>query len=76
MAVNKASPIPPWASVKIEPKRAFKFILTLGDIPAWVVQDADRPSPQLGLLITKAGEQLSQKKSLLMVTLVTSQSRC
>tara|TARA_R100000900_G_scaffold135064_1_gene112461 strand:- start:968 stop:1525 length:558 start_codon:yes stop_codon:yes gene_type:complete len=45
MAVNKASPIPPWASVKIEPKRAFKFILTLGDIPAWVVTNADRPNP-------------------------------
>ena len=45
MAVNKATPIPPWASVNIEPKRAFKFILTLGDIPAWVVKDASRPSP-------------------------------
>ena len=45
MAVNKATPIPPWASVNIEPKRAFKFILTLGDIPAWVVKDAARPSP-------------------------------
>jgi len=45
MAVNKASPIPPWASVKIEPKRAFKFILTIGEIPAWVVTEADRPNP-------------------------------
>ena len=45
MAINKATPIPPWASVKLEPKRAFKFILTLCDIPAWVVTDCDRPSP-------------------------------
>jgi len=45
MAVNKASPIPPWASVKIEPKRQFKFILTIGDIPAWVVTRCDRPNP-------------------------------
>ena len=45
MAVNKSTPIPPWASVKIEPKRQFKFILTLGDIPAWVVVDAERPKP-------------------------------
>ena len=45
MTINKATPIPPWASVKIEPKRAFKFILTLGDIPAWVVKDAARPAP-------------------------------
>jgi len=43
---NKATPIPPWASVKIEPKRQFKFILTLGEIPAWVVTNADRPKPQ------------------------------
>ena len=42
---NKATPIPPWASVKIEPKRQFKFVLTLGDIPAWVVTDCDRPNP-------------------------------
>ena len=43
---NKSTPIPPWASVKIEPKRQFKFILTLGEIPAWVVTDASRPSPR------------------------------
>jgi len=42
---NKATPIPPWASVKIEPKRQFKFILTLGEIPAWVVTDCERPNP-------------------------------
>ena len=46
MAINKSTPIPPWASVKIEPKRAFKFVLTLGEIPAWVVTDATRPSPK------------------------------
>jgi len=43
---NKATPIPPWASVKIEPKRQFKFILTLGEIPAWVVTQAGRPTPR------------------------------
>ena len=40
---NKTTPVPPWASSKIEPKRQFKFILTLGDIPAWVITDAKRP---------------------------------
>ena len=48
MAVNKASPIPPWASAKIEPKREFKFILTIGDIPAWVVTSSGRPEPKIG----------------------------
>ena len=52
MAVNKASPIPPWASVKIEPKREFKFILTLGDIPAWVVTQCDRPNPNFQGTVT------------------------
>ena len=33
MAVNKASPIPPWASVKIEPKRAFKLSIFKGALP-------------------------------------------
>ena len=42
---NKATPIPPWASAKIEPKRQFKFILSIGDIPAWVVTQVGRPSP-------------------------------
>lgn len=44
---NKATPIPPWASAKIEPKRQFKFILTIGEIPAWVVTKASRPSPKI-----------------------------
>tara|TARA_B100001123_G_scaffold383678_1_gene455809 strand:+ start:19171 stop:19740 length:570 start_codon:yes stop_codon:yes gene_type:complete len=43
MAANKTTPLPPWASAKIEPKREFKFILTIGDIPAWVVLTAQRP---------------------------------
>jgi len=47
MAINKATPIPPWASAKIEPKRQFKFILTIGDIPAWVVTEAQRPDPKI-----------------------------
>ena len=43
MPVNKTTPLPPWASAKIEPKRQFKFILTIGDIPAWVILTAQRP---------------------------------
>ena len=44
MPVNKTTPLPPWASATVEPKRKFKFILTLGDIPAWVVKSASRPN--------------------------------
>ena len=36
--------LPPWQSSGIEPKRKFKFILTLGDVPAWVVKTAGRPN--------------------------------
>tara|TARA_B100001123_G_C15038585_1_gene918502 strand:- start:319 stop:867 length:549 start_codon:yes stop_codon:yes gene_type:complete len=36
--------IPQWQSPNIEPKRKFKFILTFGDIPAWVVKTAGRPN--------------------------------
>tara|TARA_B100001123_G_scaffold298977_1_gene333491 strand:- start:13500 stop:14051 length:552 start_codon:yes stop_codon:yes gene_type:complete len=35
--------IPKWQSMNIEPKRKFKFILRIGDIPAWVVKSAGRP---------------------------------
>jgi len=52
MPVNKTTPIPPWASSKIEPKRQFKFILTIGDIPAWVVTDAKRP----GFTVSSGGK--------------------
>ena len=40
----KQTSIPQWQSPNIEPKRKFKFILTFGDIPAWVVKTATRPS--------------------------------
>jgi len=36
--------IPQWQSPNIEPKRKFKFILTFGDVPAWVVKSAGRPN--------------------------------
>jgi hypothetical protein len=36
--------LPQWASMKVEPKRKFKFILVLGDVPAWVVKTAGRPT--------------------------------
>ena len=44
MVAKKANPLPPWASVNIEPKRKFKFQLAFGDVPAWVVKTAARPS--------------------------------
>ena len=40
---KQATPLPQWQSPNIEPKRKFKFILTFGDIPAWVVKTAGRP---------------------------------
>ena len=40
----QATNLPPWASAGIEPKRKFKFILVLGDVPAWVVRTAGRPN--------------------------------
>jgi len=39
----KQTSIPQWQSPNIEPKRKFKFILTFGDIPAWVVKTSGRP---------------------------------
>ena len=44
MAGKEADALPQWQSMNIEPKRKFKFILRLGDIPAWVVKSAGRPS--------------------------------
>lgn len=44
MPANKFSPIPPWATAQIEPKRKFKFFLTIGDVPAWVIKTTDRPT--------------------------------
>jgi len=41
---KKATPLPQWQSPNIEPKRKFKFLLTFGDIPAWVIKTAGRPS--------------------------------
>tara|TARA_R100000152_G_C6753431_1_gene177189 strand:- start:689 stop:1234 length:546 start_codon:yes stop_codon:yes gene_type:complete len=40
----KQTSIPQWQSPNIEPKRKFKFILTFGDIPAWVVKTSGRPT--------------------------------
>ena len=40
----QATNLPPWQSAGIEPKRKFKFILILGDVPAWVVKTAGRPN--------------------------------
>ena len=39
----QASTLPPWQSSGIEPKRKFKFIPILGDVPAWVIKTAGRP---------------------------------
>jgi hypothetical protein len=41
---KQATPLPQWQTPNIEPKRKFKFILSFGDIPAWVVKTAGRPS--------------------------------
>tara|TARA_Y100000310_G_C20642592_1_gene794804 strand:+ start:544 stop:1092 length:549 start_codon:yes stop_codon:yes gene_type:complete len=35
--------LPQWQSPNIEPKRKFKFLLTFGDVPAWVIKSAGRP---------------------------------
>ena len=35
--------LPKWQGPNIEPKRKYKFLLTFGDIPAWVVKTAGRP---------------------------------
>ena len=35
--------LPQWQSPNIEPKRKYKFILTFGDVPAWVIKSATRP---------------------------------
>lgn len=44
MPDTKASPIPTWASPSLEPKRKYKYLLVLGDIPTWVIKSAKRPS--------------------------------
>ena len=36
--------LPPWQSAGIEPKRKFKYILALADVPAWVIRTAGRPN--------------------------------
>jgi len=48
MVAKKANPLPPWASVNVEPKRKFKFQLAFGDVPAWVVKTAARPTLNVG----------------------------
>ncbi len=48
----QASTLPPWQSAGIEPKRKFKFILVLGDVPAWVIKTAGRPD----VTITEGGK--------------------
>ena len=41
---KQGNAIPQWLAPNIEPKRKFKFILSFGDIPAWVVKSAARPN--------------------------------
>jgi hypothetical protein len=41
---KQGNAIPQWLAPNIEPKRKFKFILSFGDIPAWVVKTAGRPN--------------------------------
>lgn len=56
MGGKKASPTPTWASPSMEPKRKFKYILSLGTgdnaIPTWVVKSASRP----GFTVTTPAE--------------------
>lgn len=35
--------LPPWQTAGLEPKRKFKYILLLGDLPAWIIKTAGRP---------------------------------
>ena len=44
---KQATPLPQWQTPNIEPKRKFKFIMTLGDVPAWVVKTAGRPNVEV-----------------------------
>ena len=37
------NPLPPWAGPSIEPKRKFKFLMSIGEIPAWVIKTSGRP---------------------------------
>ena len=39
----QASPLPPWQTAGLEPKRKYKYILLLGDLPAWIIKTAGRP---------------------------------
>jgi len=48
MGKKVPGPLPPWASATIEPKRSFKFVLSIGGVPAWVVKDAARPEITVG----------------------------
>jgi|ETNvirnome_6_100_1030635.scaffolds.fasta_scaffold19556_2 hypothetical protein len=41
---KKAASTPTWATTSMEPKRKYKYILVLGEIPTWVVKSAKRPS--------------------------------
>ena len=42
--MGQPTSLPPWQAAGIEPKRKFKYILILGDVPAWVVRTAGRPN--------------------------------
>ena len=40
---KKPGPLPQWQSANIEPKRKYKFILSMGEVTAWLVKTAGRP---------------------------------
>ena len=42
MAIPSA--LPPWQTAGLEPKRKYKYILLLGDLPAWIIKTAGRPN--------------------------------
>lgn len=44
---NKSQPLPPWASMKVEPKRKYKFYLVMEGVPAWVIKTAGRPNVEI-----------------------------
>ena len=37
------NPLPPWGAPSIEPKRKFKYQMTIGGIPAWSIITSSRP---------------------------------
>jgi hypothetical protein len=40
----QATSLPPWQTAGLEPKRKFKYILLLGDLPAWIIKTSGRPN--------------------------------